>query len=303
MVSEGEGPARKRLKTYVENPAQILSGPIVDVNRQEPLAQINVGPILDDDDDDQAEIPNDTVAALNLLKIEFPKLTGVRPFATRSQLYTILNDKTLADREIDQLKHENKIRIFKLPSSLDDYAVILIEDYAASIAACKQEAEQKRNSAATTAALIVFDWFRDRVLPVCCDVTIMHDELVRLLSNGNISLITEAHVTLLLQACCLTRHTGQGIGAAGGQGCYLFSMPGAGAAVRGISAGRKEIINALKRKRHPEMLESQLVQKKLKGSPLGIWWHLRDLLGTAAIVKMETTVGPLIRVAKGRQLN
>jgi hypothetical protein len=62
--------------------------------------------------------------------------------------------------------------------------VILIEDYAASIAACKQEAQQKKNSAATTAALVVFDWFRDRVLPACCDVTIMHNELLRLLSHG-----------------------------------------------------------------------------------------------------------------------
>ena len=77
-------------------------------------------------------------------------------------------------------------------------------------------------------------------------------------------------------------------------------MPGAGAAVRGISAGRKEIIDALKRKKHPEMLESQLLQKKLKGSPLGITWHLRDLLGSASVMKMQTTVGPLIRVAKGR---
>ncbi len=113
-------------------------------------------------------------------------------------------------------------------------------------------------------------------------------------------MITEAHVTLLLQSCCLVRHTGQGVGAAGGQSCYLFSMPGAGPAVRGISAGRKEIIDALKRKKHPEMLESQLVQKKLKASPLGIQWHLRDLLGTLAVVRMQTTVGPLIRVAKGR---
>lgn len=109
-------------------------------------------------------------------------------------------------------------------------------------------------------------------------------------------MVTETHITLLLQACCLTRHTGQGVGASGGQRCYFFSMPGAGAAVRGISAGRKEIIDVLKRKKHPEMLESQLVQKKLKGSPLGMGWHLRDMLGTAALVKMQTTVGPLIRV-------
>jgi hypothetical protein len=82
------------------------------------------------------------------------------------------------------LRHANKIRIFKLPSGPDDYAVVLIEDYAAAIATCKLEAQHKKMSAATAAALVVFDWFVDRVLPACCDVTIMHEELVRLLSNG-----------------------------------------------------------------------------------------------------------------------
>jgi hypothetical protein len=135
MVSE---PAKKRLKTSTGNKEENSNEP-TRVNVHEPLAQASTDPFLDSDgDDDQSDIPSDTVAALNLLKIEFPKLPGVRylmvcritligkpvsslhfqvfhrqltvpflqvrPFATRSQLYTVLNDKTLADRELDHLK-------------------------------------------------------------------------------------------------------------------------------------------------------------------------------------------------------
>ena len=104
-------------------------------------------------------------------------------------------------------------------------------------------------------------------------------------------------MALLLQACCLTRHTGVGAGTFS-QGCYLFSMPEAGSAVRGISGGRKELVDALSRRKHPEMLESQLMKRKFKSSPLGMKWHLRDLLGSGTLIKLKTTVGPLIRVAK-----
>jgi hypothetical protein len=78
MGCEGEGPARKRLKTAVDNATQISSASILEVNRQGPLTQISTEPyFVDDHDDDQAEIPTDTIAALNLLKSEFPKLIGV----------------------------------------------------------------------------------------------------------------------------------------------------------------------------------------------------------------------------------
>ncbi len=75
-------------------------------------------------------------------------------------------------------------------------------------------------------------------------------------------------------------------------------MPGAGPAVRGVGAGRKEILDALSRRKHPEMLAAHLAKRKLRGSPLGVPWHLRDLLGAGVVIQIDTTVGPLIRVAK-----
>lgn len=57
--------------------------------------------------------------------------------------------------------------------------MMLTEDYTASVVACRQE------MAASKPALLlaVFDWFIERVLPACCETTIMHDELIRLLAT------------------------------------------------------------------------------------------------------------------------
>ncbi len=64
-------------------------------------------------DDEPAEdeltadaIPCDTLAATLLLKGQFPNLASksVVPFALRSQLYTIVNDRTIVDRELDTLR-------------------------------------------------------------------------------------------------------------------------------------------------------------------------------------------------------
>ena len=64
-------------------------------------------------DDEPAEdeltadaIPCDTLAALLLLKSQFPSIanTSTVPFALRSQLYTIVNDRTIVDRELDTLR-------------------------------------------------------------------------------------------------------------------------------------------------------------------------------------------------------
>ena len=74
MVSKSS-PAKKRLKTSSGNQPQNSNRPN-ETNAQNSLAPAATDPFLDSDSDD--DIPSDTVAALNLLKIEFPKLQGVR---------------------------------------------------------------------------------------------------------------------------------------------------------------------------------------------------------------------------------
>ena len=64
-------------------------------------------------DDEPAEdeltadaIPCDTLAALLLLKSQFPSIANTIffNFSVRSEIYTIVNDRTIVDRELDMLR-------------------------------------------------------------------------------------------------------------------------------------------------------------------------------------------------------
>jgi hypothetical protein len=74
MVSKSS-PGKKRLKTSSGSQPKNSNRPN-ETNAQNSLAPAATDPFLDSDSDD--DIPSDTVAALNLLKTEFPKLQGVR---------------------------------------------------------------------------------------------------------------------------------------------------------------------------------------------------------------------------------
>ena len=52
------------------------------------------------------DMPGDALAALHLLRAQFPPLPGrpVAPLVLRSQVYSIVRDRTTADRELDELR-------------------------------------------------------------------------------------------------------------------------------------------------------------------------------------------------------
>ena len=184
-------------------------------------------------------------------------------------------------------RHKNRLRFFKLPSGgVEDYAIMLTSDYEATVH------HQQRHQSTTTS---VFDAFISHVLPQCCDTTITKDELLRLLTAHRPlrMLVTNNndYVAVLLEAGVIIRHIDSS------SDRFLFSMPNAGPAVRGIGTGRKEVLGILKKRKHSEILVRELMKRKLKTSPLGVRWHLRDLVGSGLVVEIQTTVGVLIRAA------
>lgn len=69
-----------------------------------------------DDDYDEC-VPTDVEVALISLRHDFyksPACMGLPPVALRSHLYSVLKDHTAVDREVDELRLQNKVRLFKL---------------------------------------------------------------------------------------------------------------------------------------------------------------------------------------------
>ncbi|CAN1270428.1 Serine/threonine-protein kinase 19 [Linum perenne] len=74
---------------------------------------------------------SDTSVALRIMRAQFPRIDKVstEPFVLRSQLYSSVEDRTQVDRELETLKRENVLRVFKLNTGQDDHAVMFLEDY------------------------------------------------------------------------------------------------------------------------------------------------------------------------------
>ncbi|KAF5482420.1 hypothetical protein F2P56_002993 [Juglans regia] len=74
---------------------------------------------------------SDTLVALRMMRAQFPHIekVAIQPFVLRSQLYSSVKDRTQVDRELECLRREKVVRIFKLNTGQDDHAVMFLDDY------------------------------------------------------------------------------------------------------------------------------------------------------------------------------
>ncbi|BDA45346.1 Serine/threonine-protein kinase 19 [Coccomyxa sp. Obi] len=287
-------PKRRRLARIYDDDIQAASkvaeessvpeGAFVDAPAGMPAAEMpqNAEEV---DDDDFGELPNDTLAAVLALRAQFPSgwSRDVPPLVLKSQIYSIVKDRTIVDRQLDELRLQNKLRLFKLLTLHDGYAYLPTDDYQGIIARITQLQQEKGTAENVLAAL---QWYQQRVLPSCTGIDISHADLIWHLSRDDRGSeaherVTEAHISLLLHVGLLTRHSVPDR--------FLFAVPNAGPIVKGIIAGRKELLGMLTRRRHPEMFVKELEKKKLNSSPLGMRWHIRDLVGSGALMQTQTT--------------
>ncbi|XP_031503385.1 uncharacterized protein LOC116266352 isoform X2 [Nymphaea colorata] len=209
---------------------------------------------------------------------------SVEPFILRSQLYSSVKDRTQVDRELESLRKEKVLRIFKLNTGQDDQAVMFMDDYLKQM-----DSAVKRVKAKDPADVVVFEWFKMYVITSNLDVGIGHHELCFLLSSaGNVK---DDHISLLINAGLVTRQLAD-------SDMYWFSIPNIGSLLKGLSQGRKELMSFMKRRKYKEMMLALLEKKRLRFSQLDIRFHLRDLIGTGLLKTVETPTGLLVRVAK-----
>ena len=228
---------------------------------------------------------SDTLIALQLMRTQFPKLEKVvtQPFILQSQLYSSVKDRTQVDRDLESLKKDRVLRVFKLNTGQDDHAIMFMDDYLKQMESAVRRSKGKNQDCSE-----VFEWFEKYVLPSKLDVSIDHLELCSLLSHGGDA--RDKHITLLMNAGLLTRQLID-------PNMYWFSIPSIGPILKGLTQGRKEVLSLLNRRKYKEMLLSSLEKTRLRLSPLDVRFHLRDLIGSGQIKTVQTATGLLARVS------
>ncbi|KAL7113110.1 hypothetical protein ACP275_04G043400 [Erythranthe tilingii] len=250
-------------------------------------------PELDNDDDDSQSLSleenftfSDTLMALRMMRSQFPRIekVTVQPFVLRSQLYSSLKDRTQVDMELESLRRDRVLRIFKLNTGQDDHAVMFMDDYINQIERVVKRIEEKKQD-----DIRVFEWFKIHVIQSKLDTSIGHQELFSLLSSGG--KVKEEHISQLINAGLLIRQLID-------QNMYWFSIPNIGSVLKGLSQGRKEVLSFLNRRKYKEMMLVSLEKKRLRLSPLDMRFHLRDLIGSGHLETIQTPSGLIVKVAK-----
>ncbi|KAI8523055.1 hypothetical protein RHMOL_Rhmol13G0044800 [Rhododendron molle] len=229
---------------------------------------------------------SDTLVALRIMRAQFPHLdkVSVQPFILRSQLYSSVKDRTQVDRELELLRRERVLRVFKLNTGQDDHAIMFIDDYLNQIKRAVTRMQAKKQD-----DLVVFEWFKTYVLDSKLETSIEHEELCSFLSSGGN--VKDQHISLLISAGLLTRQLID-------PNLYWFAIPNIGSLLKGLSQGRKELLSFLNRRKYKEMMLASLEKKNLRLSPLDMRFHLRDLIGSGHLKTIETPSGLSVRVVK-----
>ncbi|CAI9776670.1 unnamed protein product [Fraxinus pennsylvanica] len=229
---------------------------------------------------------SDTMVALQIMHAQFPHIekVSIQPFVLQSQLYSSIKDRTQVDRELESLRRDRVLRIFKLNTGQDDHAVMFMDDYLNQI-----EHVVKRMEVKTQDDRMVFEWFKTHVIHSKLDTSIGHQELCSLLSMGG--KVKEEHISLLINAGIIIRQLID-------QNMYWFAIPNIGSVLKGLSQGRKEVLSFLNRRKYKEMMLTPLEKKRLRFSPLDMRFHLRDLIGSGHLKTVQTPSGLIVRVAK-----
>ncbi|KAL2550007.1 Serine-threonine protein kinase 19 [Forsythia ovata] len=171
-------------------------------------------------------------------------------------------------RELESLRRDRVLRIFKLNTGLDDHAVMLMDDYLNQI-----EHVVKRMEVKTQDDFMVFEWFKTHVIHSKPNTSIGHQELCSLLSLWG--KVKEEHISLLNAGIIIRQLIDQNM--------YWFAIPNIGSVLKGLSQGRNEVLSFLNRRKYKEMMLTPLEKKCLRLSPLDTRFHLRDLIGSGSL--------------------
>ncbi|KAG6662758.1 hypothetical protein CIPAW_03G265900 [Carya illinoinensis] len=203
---------------------------------------------------------SDTLVALRMMRGQFPHIekVAIQPFVLRSQLYSSVKDRTQVDRELECLRREKVVRIFKLNTGQDDHAVMFLDDY------LNQDDH---------AVMFLDDYLNQHTL----------------LSLGG--KVKDGHISLLINAGLFTRQLID-------PNMYWFAIPNIGSVLKGLSQGRKEVLSFLNRRRYKEMMLTSMEKKRLRLSPLDMRFHLRDLIGSGHLKTNQTSTGLVVQVSK-----
>ncbi|TSK87575.1 Serine/threonine-protein kinase 19 [Bagarius yarrelli] len=141
--------------------------------------------------EDAQEGPHDVKATLKYLMTLFPRKLfddSLPQIVYKHQLYSLLSDRTLVDKQLNELRDKGELLMFQLGFDSDTFALVFTEDYRAKVLA-----EQTGKDSLPTV-----EKFLDKVLPSCSGLSFSKGQMLKEF------LFTDSEITQLVKSGVLT---------------------------------------------------------------------------------------------------
>ncbi|KAG1135698.1 hypothetical protein G6F37_002346 [Rhizopus arrhizus] len=225
-------------------------------------------------DDFVMQIASDSVNAASYLI----GLNGTSvPVCFIHQIYSILPNPTLIDKELQEAIEKGEWRKFHVIGSVEDeYVIIKTEDYLKMM----DEIKHEENNKAVFGNLVFISSSLFSDIQVDLFIRLIKDK--RYYSQVTISTkdlnsfgINDADIKQLVMNGFLLPHLQVGL--------YWFSIRKQGHFMTNISNGRSEITRILKKRATKDIMESLLKSKRLHKTKLNMEFLLHDLVGSGRV--------------------
>ncbi|XP_012660189.1 serine/threonine-protein kinase 19 isoform X2 [Otolemur garnettii] len=214
-------------------------------------------------------------AAVSELVQLFPRSLfedALPPIVLRSQVYSLVPDRTVADRQLKELQEQGEIRIIQLGFDLDAHGIIFTEDYRTRVL----KACDGRPYAGAVQKFLAL------VLPACGDLSFQEDQMTQTFG------FRDPEITHLVNA---------GVFNVRDAGSWWLAVPGAGRFIKYFVKGRQTVLGMVRKAKYRELLLSELLGRRTPATVrLGLTYHVHDLIGAQLVDCISTTSGTLLRL-------
>ncbi|XP_072021535.1 inactive serine/threonine-protein kinase 19-like [Amphiura filiformis] len=219
------------------------------------------------------DIPNDTKASLLLLRSLFNTKVfedRVPAIIFKHQVYSIVNNKTLVDQQISEMRETKEIKLFRLGKEADEFCIVFTDNY-------KDHLRKQFTNSDIIAKFI------DTVVMETTDVSLNKTKMVEF---G----FSDKDITHLLRGGALNVRD---------VGSWWLAVPGAGLFIKNLVKGRESLVRTIRKSKYKEMLQSELEARKLQAvKKLSMQYHMHDIIGAELVTKIQTTSGTLLRLVE-----
>lgn len=234
---------------------------------------------------------NETAEALDYLKSKFPKdhFDSLPSIVFQHQIYSMIDNRTQVDRDIEKLLSTNQIRTFKCDTSTDDVAICHCSDYKIYIKNNlfdfnKETVKQIMKNADMPEGEFknLINKFQDRILDDVKELSVSQFELK---SSYH---LTEREITVFIQCGLLTIKN---------PSSWWFAIPFVGNFRRDLIDARKLTMNLLRKKKFKEFsIEEMYKRNSKKISQIGVVYLVTDLIGKELVRKIDSPMGFVLRL-------